>query len=200
MQLNDSHSTGQRSWPHAATTEPQRKSMAEWILQRFSVSIVAGCACAIRELARRLCHKACLAWSMGRADPRRSAIVSACGINRDATQHHRAVDIAARFRGDHFRVVSLRNLQNSGNFSESGCDKKKIAALDAFRIEKPGKTQVHGGQSVPEPALNGAKATTIDIHWPGRVMVPFLQTEALRPRNRQQARTDSRLSRAFAVN
>jgi hypothetical protein len=64
---------------------------------------------------------------MRRADSLQPATVSAYGANRVATQQDQPADIAAIFRGDHFRVISRRTCQNPRDFSKTLRGKKKMA-------------------------------------------------------------------------
>jgi hypothetical protein len=100
---------------------------------------------------------------MRRADSLQPATVSAYGANRVATQQDQPADIAAIFRGDHFRVISRRTCQNPRDFSKTLRGKKKIRGSGPFRGEKARQNRGFRRSKAPETGPYVPKAVTMEV-------------------------------------
>jgi hypothetical protein len=91
------------------------------------------------------------------ADSLQPAIVSACGIDRVATEGQQQMDITAILGSDRCRVVSGKSSKIPGNSSTSTWTRKKFAGRSPSGGEKPGKTPVLGGRKRSKTHQSGVK-------------------------------------------
>ena len=97
--------------------------------------------------AREFGHKAYPGAMMGHPGSHRPVIVSAYGIDQAVAQSRVQLAFPAILRCDRFRVVFRKSSKNPGNSSKRLGGRKKFADRTPSRGEKPGETQVPGGQT-----------------------------------------------------